>query len=100
MNALQIMDRYLKEVIQVSTQKLDMNVQYLYDIINMTEWTNLTDFLWSGSTSKEENVAKNGIEWNSSDKWINLEPGNKCPRKQDCLSPDLRTEESGNAECV
>ena len=31
MNALQVMDRYWKEVIQVSTQKHDINVQYLYD---------------------------------------------------------------------
>ena len=32
MNALQGMDRYRKEVIQVSTQKNDIKVQYLYDI--------------------------------------------------------------------
>ena len=31
MNALQGMDRYPKEVIQVSTQKHVMKVQYLYD---------------------------------------------------------------------
>ena len=31
MNALQIMDRYRKELIQVSTGKNDIKVQYLYD---------------------------------------------------------------------
>ena len=31
MNALKVMDGYRKEVIQVSTRKLDINVQYLYD---------------------------------------------------------------------
>ena len=31
MNALQVMDRYWKEVIQVSTQKNDIKVQYLYN---------------------------------------------------------------------
>ena len=31
MNALQVMDRYRKEVIQVSTVKNDVKVQYLYD---------------------------------------------------------------------
>ena len=31
MNALQVMDRYRKEVIQVSTLKNDVKVQYLYD---------------------------------------------------------------------
>ena len=31
MNALQVLDRYWKEVIQVSTKKNDINVQYLYD---------------------------------------------------------------------
>ena len=30
MTALQVMDRYRKEVIQVSTQKNEINVQYLY----------------------------------------------------------------------
>ena len=34
MNALQVMDRYWKEVIQVSTQKQDIKVQYLYDTAN------------------------------------------------------------------
>ena len=33
MNALQVMDRYGKEVIQVSTRKHDMNVQYFYDTV-------------------------------------------------------------------
>ena len=33
MNALQGMDRYLNEEIQVSTQKHDIKVQYLYDNI-------------------------------------------------------------------
>ena len=33
MNALQVMDRYREEVIQVSTQKNEKNVQYLYDIL-------------------------------------------------------------------
>ena len=33
MNVLQVKDRYRKEVIQVSTWKHDINVQYLYDII-------------------------------------------------------------------
>ena len=33
MNALQVMDRYREEVIQVSTQKNDKKVQYLYDIL-------------------------------------------------------------------
>ena len=32
MNALHVMDRYWKEVLQVSTQKHGINVQYLYDI--------------------------------------------------------------------
>ena len=32
MNALQVMDRYWKEVVQVSTGKHDVKVQYLYDI--------------------------------------------------------------------
>ena len=31
MNALQVMDRYWKEVKQVSTRKNDIKVQYLYD---------------------------------------------------------------------
>ena len=31
MNALKVIDRYGKEVIQVSTPKQDINVQYLYD---------------------------------------------------------------------
>ena len=31
MNALQVMDRYMKEVIQVSTQKNNIKAQYLYD---------------------------------------------------------------------
>ena len=31
MNVLQVMDRYRKEVIQVSTSKNDIKVQYLYD---------------------------------------------------------------------
>ena len=31
MNALQVMDRYWKEVIQVSTLKNDIKVQYFYD---------------------------------------------------------------------
>ena len=31
MNALQGLERYQKEVIQVSTQKNDLKVQYLYD---------------------------------------------------------------------
>ena len=31
MNALQVMDRYRKEVIQVSTRKNEIKVQYLYD---------------------------------------------------------------------
>ena len=31
MNALQVMDRYQKEVIQMSTEKDDKKVQYLYD---------------------------------------------------------------------
>ena len=31
MNALQVMDRTRKEVIQVSTEKNDVKVQYLYD---------------------------------------------------------------------
>ena len=33
MNALQLMDRYRKELMQVSTQKHDIKVQYLYDSI-------------------------------------------------------------------
>ena len=33
MNALQVMDRYQKEVIQVSIRKHDINVQYPYDKI-------------------------------------------------------------------
>ena len=33
MNALQELDRYRKEVIQVSTQKNDIKAQYLYDIV-------------------------------------------------------------------
>ena len=31
MNALQVMDRYLKVVIQVSTLKNDIKIQHLYD---------------------------------------------------------------------
>ena len=31
MNALQVMERYRKEVVQVSTQNNDIKVQYLYD---------------------------------------------------------------------
>ena len=31
MNAKQVVDRYRKEVIQMSTKKHDINVQYLYD---------------------------------------------------------------------
>ena len=31
MNALQVMDRYWKEEIQMSTLKNDIKVQYLYD---------------------------------------------------------------------
>ena len=31
MNTLRVMDRYQKEVIQVSTKKNDLKVQYLYD---------------------------------------------------------------------
>ena len=31
MNALKVMDRYRKEVIQVATKKNDINVQYLND---------------------------------------------------------------------
>ena len=31
MNALQVMDRYRKEVTQVSTKKNDIKIQYLYD---------------------------------------------------------------------
>ena len=38
MNALQVMDRYWKEVIQVSTQKHDINVQYLYDNLITTHF--------------------------------------------------------------
>ena len=33
MNALQVMDRYRKEAIQVSTRKHAINVQYLYDTL-------------------------------------------------------------------
>ena len=33
MNALQVMDTYWKELIQLSPQKHDINVQYLYDIV-------------------------------------------------------------------
>ena len=39
MNALQVMDRYRKEVIQVSTWKNDIKVQYLYDNIGGRIWT-------------------------------------------------------------
>ena len=39
MNALQVMDRYQKEVIQVSIWKHDINVWYLYDnITHIIEW--------------------------------------------------------------
>ena len=31
MSALQVMDRYREEAIQVSTRKNDIKVQYLYD---------------------------------------------------------------------
>ena len=34
MNALQVMDRNWKEVIQVSTKNNDINAQYLYNIKN------------------------------------------------------------------
>ena len=37
MNALQVMDRYGKEVIQVSTRKHDINVQYLYDKVRASD---------------------------------------------------------------
>ena len=37
MNAFQVMDRYRKEVIQVSTRKPDINVQYLYDTYSNLE---------------------------------------------------------------
>ena len=40
MNALQVMDRYRKEVIQVSTWKNDRKVQYLYNIV-MKDWTQI-----------------------------------------------------------
>ena len=39
-NALQVMDRYWKEVLQVSTWKNDIKVQYLYD--SLATWINLT----------------------------------------------------------
>ena len=54
------MDRYRKEVLQVSTRKHDINVQYLYDIqmahyvINEIEpntnepFTNSLIFFWGG----------------------------------------------------
>ena len=33
MSALQVLDKFWKEVIQVSTRKHDVNVQYLYNNI-------------------------------------------------------------------
>ena len=36
MNALQVMDRYWKEVIQVSTRKNDIKVQYLFDNVSFS----------------------------------------------------------------
>ena len=43
MNALQGMDRYLKEVIQVSTWKNDINVQNLYDMLMTLPIPGVTD---------------------------------------------------------
>ena len=38
MNALQVRDRYQKEVIQVSKLKNDIKVQYLYDNMKDTKY--------------------------------------------------------------
>ena len=47
MNAMQVMDRYWKEVIQVSTQKHDINVQYLYDIVFLFLTTTMSRIILS-----------------------------------------------------
>ena len=44
MNALQVMDRYWQEVIQVSTSKNDIKVQYLYD--SMTKLSSEKYVIW------------------------------------------------------
>ena len=40
---MNVMDRYRKEVMQVSTRKHDINVQYLYDSDPILSW--YSDFL-------------------------------------------------------
>ena len=52
MNALQVMYRYQKEVIQASTRKHDINVQYLFDITNVCKWFSFICRMIGGSTQK------------------------------------------------
>ena len=54
MYALQVMDRYWKEIIQVSTLKNDIKVQYLYDMTNLSAKCELQD----ACIKKEYNAMK------------------------------------------
>ena len=50
MNALPGIDRSQKEVIQVSTVKNDLKVQYLYNILKYRGWGNLGALPWNRVT--------------------------------------------------
>ena len=70
MNALQLKDRHMKEVIQVSTRKNDIKVQYLYDTkIEELRLTRRVKFGKSVRKGKEWKLEENGSVITDEKKW-------------------------------